>query len=232
MEMPGSRYDIGNLESYEKVKAAFRYVYTDNGRITSDRQCHYIRPIAHKLLEGEEVQIAADTLADMIKANGNRIGTGFLTTCHLGKTLTDNGHASTAYDLLLQKEQPSWLYEVSKGATTIWESWFGIKEDGSPYGSHNHYSLGAIAGWMMSHVLGITAYNGKVVIRPYPDKRLGYAKGSYVSPFGKISSSWKYTDSMIEFEFDVPSNANALIILPNGEEYTAGAGRHSFSIAR
>jgi alpha-L-rhamnosidase len=219
-------------ENYQKVKAAFRYVYTDNGRITSDRQCNYIRPVAHKLLDDREEQIAVDTLADMIKANGNRIGTGFLTTCHLGKTLTDHGHAATAYDLLLQRQQPSWLYEVGKGATTIWESWFGMREDGTPQGSHNHYSLGAIAGWMISHVLGITAYDGHIVIRPYPDERLGYAKGRYVSPFGEIASSWKYTERMIEFECDVPANANARIILPNGEEHAVGAGRHSFCMAR
>jgi len=219
-------------ENYQKVKAAFRYVYTDNGRISSDRQCHYIRPVAHKLLDGDEIQLAVDTLADMIKANGSRIGTGFLTTCHLGETLTDNGHSSTVYDLLLQREQPSWLFEISKGATTIWESWFGIREDGTPKGSHNHYSLGAITGWMMSRALGITAYDGNIVIRPYPDERLGYAKGSYTSPFGKIRSLWKYTDSAIEFEFDVPANADAEIILPNGEKYTVSTGKHRFSIAR
>lgn len=218
-------------EHFEKVKAAFRYVYTDNGKITSERQCHYVRPIVHGLLEGEEIQDAASDLDKLIKQNGNHIGTGFLTTGHLCETLTDNGYASTAYDLLLQRDQPSWLFEVSRGATTIWESWFGIKEDGTLYSSHNHYSLGAVAGWMMSHVLGIVVRGGKITVRPYTDRRLGYAKGSYTSPFGKISSAWKYTDDSVEFEIEIPANTQADIILPGGERHTVSAGKYTYSIA-
>lgn len=85
---------------------------------------------------------------------------------------------------------------------------------------------------LLSRALGITAYDGRIVIRPYPDERLGYAKGNYLSPFGKIASSWKYTDHAIEFEFEIPANAEAEIILPNGERYTAGAGKHKRACLR
>jgi len=219
-------------DSFEKVKAAFRYVYTDNGKITSERQCHYVRPIVHKLLDGDEIGEAAADLDRLIKQNGNRIGTGFLTTCHICQTLTDNGYASTAYDLLLQREQPSWLYEIEKGATTIWEEWYGITDGREPIGSHNHFSLGAVTAWMMTRVLGIVVSGGKITVRPYTDERLGYAKGSYTSPFGKVSSAWKYTDDTIEFEIEIPANAAADIILPNGEKHTATAGKYSYTIAR
>ncbi len=215
-------------DAYEKTKAAYRYLYVKNGRIDSQRQCHFVRPIAHELLCEDEKKLAAQDLVKLIRKNGNKLGTGFLTTCYLCDVLTDWGYASVAYDLLLQNERPSWLYEVRQGATTIWESWFGITENGERIGSHNHYSLGAVSAWMMSRVLGITLSDGKLTLRPYPDRRLGFAEGSYKSPFGKITSAWKYEGDEILYTFEVPSNSDATVILPDGQTFTVTPGVHTF----
>ncbi|MBO5938748.1 MAG: family 78 glycoside hydrolase catalytic domain [Clostridia bacterium] len=215
-------------DAYEKTKAAYRYLYVKNGRIESERQCHFVRPIAHELLTEEEKKTAAEDLVTLIRNNGNKIGTGFLTTCYLCNVLTDWGYSSVAYDLLLQTEQPSWLYEVRQGATTIWESWFGIDKDGIPEGSHNHYSFGAVSAWMMSRVLGIVVADGTITLRPYPDRRLGFAKGSYLSPLGEISSAWKYEGDEILYTFEVPCNSNATVILPDGQTCKVAPGIHTF----
>ena len=212
-------------DAYEKGKAAYR---TQDGKISSDRQCHYVRPIAHELLTEEEKQAAADDLAAMIRRNGNKIGTGFLTTCYLCNVLTDYGYASVAYDLLLQTQQPSWLYEVQHGATTIWESWFGIQEDGSRVGSHNHYAFGAVSEWMMSRVLGIVVTDGTITLHPHPDRRLGFAEGSYLSPLGKITAGWKYEGEDILYTFEVPCNSEATVILPDGQTCRVATGVHTF----
>ena len=43
-----------------------------NGKITSDRQCDYVRPLSFGLLDGEEAQAAADTLVDAaLQAGGS-----------------------------------------------------------------------------------------------------------------------------------------------------------------
>jgi len=215
-------------DAYEKGKAAYRYVYTQDGVISSDRQCHYVRPVAHDLLSEAEKQAAVDGLVSLIRKNGNRIGTGFLTTCYLCDVLTDWGYASVAYDLLLQTQQPSWLFEVRQGATTIWESWFGIREDGKRAGSHNHYSFGAVSEWMMSRVLGIVVQDGGITLRPYPDRRLGFAEGSYLSPLGKISTKWRYDEDRIYYTFEVPCNSEATVILPDGQTCRVAAGIHTF----
>jgi len=227
---------LGNTEdaeffrdAYEKVKAAYRYAYTRDGTICSDRQCHYVRSIAHELLSEDEKKIAAKDLVDLIRKNGNKIGTGFLTTCYLCDVLTDYGYPSVAYDLLLQTEQPSWLFEVRQGATTIWESWFGIHEDGSCEDSHNHYAFGAVSAWLFSRVLGITAINGCISLRPYPDRRLGFAEGSYLSPLGKIGASWRYQGDEIHYTFDVPCNSEAAVVLPDGQTCKVKPGIHHFT---
>lgn len=217
---------------YEDVKTAYRYVFTDNGKITSERQCHYVRPIAHHLLDGDENLEAAKELDVLIKRGGNHVGTGFLTTGYLAETLSELGYNSTAYDILLQEEAPSWLYEVKMGATTTWESWYGIREDGTRYSSHNHYSLGAVAGWMITHSLGIGVRDGKITLKPYTDERLGYAKGSYLSTMGEVRSAWKYEEDEIHFSFEIPANAEADILLPNGETHHVTTGLYTYSIKR
>ena len=118
------------------------------------------------------------------------------------------------------------------GATTIWEGWYGIREGREPLGSHNHYSLGAVTGWMISRALGIVVSDGEITVRPYPDARLGYAKGSYLSVLGRIGSAWEYTDAEIRFTVEIPANAEATVILPDGRQHRVSAGRHSFCVAR
>lgn len=216
-------------EAYQKVREAYRFVYTDNGAIHSDRQCHYVRAVALGLLSDHERATTAGALAQMIRKNGNHIGTGFLTTPDLCNVLTDHGHADTAYDLLLQTKQPGWLYAVQNGATTIWESWYGLR-DGEPRGSHNHYSLGAVVGWLMSRCAGIRLTDGQITIRPYPDKRLGFVNAVYHSPVGQISSSWCYKHDKVFFTVEIPPNASATMVLPDGSKHDLPVGKSQFQI--
>jgi len=213
------------MEAYQRVKDAYHYAYTRDGIIESDRQCHYVRPVVHELLSAGESQAAVDKLAKMIRDGQNHIGTGFLTTAELCNVLTDFGHVQTAYDLLLQTAQPSWLYAVQQGATTIWESWYGNR-DGEPRGSQNHYSLGAVIGWLMSRVCGIRLDSGKLTIRPYTDPRLGFAKASYLSPIGMIHSAWQYEEDQIRFDVQVPANCTAQFCMPDGSIKTLSQGKH------
>ncbi|MBQ7063530.1 MAG: family 78 glycoside hydrolase catalytic domain [Firmicutes bacterium] len=207
---------------------AYRYSLTDNGVITSDRQCAYVRPIAFGLLEGDEAQAAADALDDLVRQNHYRLNTGFLSTPDLCRVLADHGHADTAYKLLLQDTCPGWLYAVKKGATTIWETWDGIREDGTVHDSLNHYSYGAIAGWLFAGVCGIRLSAGKLTIRPCCDPSLGYAKAVWDSPRGRIQSAWRFTDGRLLFDITVPENLEAVICLPDGRTEPVGAGTHHF----
>ena len=216
-------------EVSEKAKEAYRYLFLPNGKIEEPkRQCRYVRPIALGMLTEEEKQETAAALAKKVAENGGKLNTGFLTTHELCRALTKNGQARTAYDLLLQREAPGWLYSVLQGATTIPENWFSYGADGSRKDSFNHYSYGAIAGWLMDCVCGICLEDGQIEIHPYPDERLGYARASYDSPVGKIVSGWKYTEDRIEFSFTVPANNSARLILPDGE-HVVEAGEYTFA---
>lgn len=99
------------------------------------------------------------------------LNTGFLSTPFLCKVLSEHGYADTAYRLLLQDICPGWLYAVKKGATTIWETWDGVREDGTVHDSLNHYSYGAVVGWLFDSVCGIRVSGIRSASAPRRGKR-------------------------------------------------------------
>ena len=210
----------------DKAVKAYRTAFTEDGVIHSDRQCEYVRAIAFALLGEEESQAAAATLNQMVVDNGYHLNTGFLSTPFLCGVLAQYGYLDTAYRLLLQTEAPGWLYEVNKGANTVWETWTGIDAEGKPHESLNHYSYGAVCGWLFGGVCGIQLADGTLTIAPTPHKALGYAKAVYDSPVGRIESGWRYEGDTITYEFTVPANITAHIHLPDGRTQTLSAGTH------
>lgn len=210
----------------ENAAKAFHFIATDNGKIESDRQAEYVRAITFGFLTDEEAKTAAADLNELIIKNDYHLNTGFLSTPSLPVVLARYGYLDTAYRLLLQDTCPSWLYEVKKGATTIWETWDGVREDGTVHDSLNHYSYGAVCGWLFSGVCGIRLENGKVTIAPEPYPALQYAKAAYDSPVGTIVSGWKYEGDQVSYEFTIPSNVTAEVILPDGRRETLSAGTY------
>ncbi|MBQ2462664.1 MAG: alpha-L-rhamnosidase, partial [Clostridia bacterium] len=210
------------------AKKAYRFTCTQDGAIHSDRQCDYVRPLAFGLLDGEENQAAADALNRLVIQNGYHLNTGFLSTPDLCRVLADWGHTETAYRLLLQEECPGWLYAVKKGATTIWETWDGIRPDGTVHDSLNHYSYGAISGWLMGGVCGISLENGTLRIAPKPDRSLGFARAEWKSPSGDIRSEWSFEEDRLVFHITVPMPA--FIQLPGGLSHEVQEGEYTYEI--
>lgn len=157
----------------------------------------------------------------------NCLQTGFLGTSILMQTLTDNGMGDIAYELLFQRKNPSWLYSVDNGATTIWERWnsYMIDKGMGPQGmnSFNHYAYGAVCAWVWETVAGIAADTKNpgfrhIIMRPMPDKRLGHVDAQYQSAAGLIRSAWKYEGDQWTWEFTVPEGATATVTLPGETE--------------
>ena len=179
-------------------------------------------------------QTAADQLADMIRACGTKLQTGFVGTPYLLHVLSDYGHADLAWDLLLRTQYPSWLYPVTKGATTIWEHWDGIMEDGSFWSrdmnSYNHYAYGSVADWVYGTADGILPREdapgyAKATIAPHPDTRLDWLRAELDTRHGRISSFWTKEDASWRYEITVPVDANIVI---DGICHSVKAGSYCF----
>jgi len=175
------------------------------------------------LVEGAAKAKMIETLRQNFKAHGDCLQTGFLGTSILMDTLTENGMVDIAYTLLLQHKNPSWLYSVDQGATTIWERWNSYRKD-TGFGdvgmnSFNHYAYGAVLAWIYKTAAGIAADPKapgfkNIVMAPNPDRRLGSVKASYKTRFGVVKSSWRYEGDTWVWDFTVPAGATASVTLP------------------
>lgn len=93
---------------------------TRTGRVSSDSQAAYAICLAFDLIQGEkERETCKERLRWLIQWESFRITTGFVGTPMILKVLADNDMLSYAYRMLQEQDEPSWLYPVSMGATTI-----------------------------------------------------------------------------------------------------------------
>jgi alpha-L-rhamnosidase len=238
----GKKEEAAEYEALEgNIKAAFlREFVTPNGRLSSNTQTAYALALAFDLLPESMRAEAAERLAADVRKFGH-LTTGFLGTPVLCKALSDTGHLEEAYLLLNRKEYPSWLYPVTKGATTIWERWDGIKEDGSfqnpGMNSFNHYAYGAIGIWMYSVVAGIGIDEARpgykhILIAPRPGGGLTSARASVESVYGRVSSGWEIRGGKFILKVEVPANTTATVRMPGGKVEEVGSGRWEFTEER
>jgi alpha-L-rhamnosidase len=220
-----------------RVRHAFRAEYvTPNGRITNETATAYALAIEFGLLDDGQLAAAGRQLAAIVRRARGRISTGFAGTPHVASALTRTGHTDVAYMMLMQREAPSFLYPVTRGATTIWERWDAILPDGTvnPSGmtSLNHYALGAVARWLHTVVGGIEATSPgyrSVRIAPQPGGDLTYAKAAHDTAHGRIEVEWHVTGDTVEIRAIIPpgmtATAGSRQLGPGEHHWTTPAGR-------
>lgn len=217
--------DVSAYKSlYENIVKKFRKTFTE---YKTQTEC----AVAVHFRLAKDLQATADQLAAMVK-NCGHLQTGFVGTPYLLHALSDFGHAELAYSLLLREEYPSWLYPVKNGATTMWEHWDGVMQDGGFWSkdmnSFNHYAYGAVADWIYGVAAGITPLAPsfeKVRIAPLPDRRLDWMKVSFSSRYGKIVSGWRKFEGGWRFEIETPVETEICI---DGKTQTFAAGSYVF----
>lgn len=219
----------------ERIRDAWRVEFLDDtGRTTVDTQASYVRALALGLAPEKLREAVAARLTELIREAGTHLGTGFLSTPDLLPVLADTGHGDLAYEVLLQRTSPSWLGMLDRGATTIWEDWDGIDENGDAHDSLNHYSKGAVISFLHTHTLGLRQAADSVawerfVVAPVPHASVAWARGTFDSPRGTISVEWHTRGEKLDITVDVPSTSLATVILPDGEELTLKPGRSHIS---
>ncbi len=213
-------------ELYKLTVEQYRKTYLNTGKPEHETQTSNVLAIYFDLTD--DIQREGAKLVKDIEECGH-LKTGFVGTPYLLHALTKIGRVDVAYKLLLKKDFPSWLFPVTKGATTMWERWDGAKKDGSfatpDMNSFNHYAYGSVGDWFYTTIAGIDSDENEpgykhIVFRPLPIKELGYAKARILTPYGEIVSGWEYTGNGNEckFSFTIPKGCHATLYLDN-EEY-------------
>ena len=226
--------DVSEYENiHAEAAAAFRREYMENGRVKNATQTACVLALYFDITDDRAATAAQ--LNELVKRAGH-LETGFVGTPYLLHALSDNGCAETAYDLLLRREYPSWLSPISKGATTVWEHWDGIKPDGTMWStdmnSFNHYAYGAVADWMYGAAAGINSDPDRpgfehIIFRPVTDRRLDFVKASIDTRRGTVKSEWRRENGRIKYIFTVPGGCCASVVI-GGEKHEVGAGTHEF----
>ena len=213
---------------FAKIKAAFNREYVGaDGRIKGDTQTCYVLAIAFELLDKEKQKQAANHLVENIKQHGWHLSTGFVGTKDLMLALAKADRNDVAYRLLHNDTFPSWGFSIKHGATSIWERWDGWTPDKGfqdvGMNSFAHYSFGAVYQWMFENIGGIRndgpTYK-KIVIKPQPEAKLGWAKVGYKSIRGQIQSDWKLADGKLLLDVAIPANTTAMVYIPTAENGT------------
>lgn len=222
---------LGEEEDYQyyaelegNIVKAFQDEYvTPNGKLSVPTQTAHVLALMFGLVDTHAKKRVVEELEKLLQETDYHLTTGFVGTPYLNHVLTENGLNDAAYTLLFQKDYPSWLYQITKGATTIWEHWDGIKEDGSFWSadmnSFNHYAYGAIGDWLYRKVAGIEldeqvpAFK-HFTIQPHIGDGLDWVEATYESMYGEIKSAWRKSEAGgIELEVTVPANTTARVRL-------------------
>lgn len=223
---------------YNRIKKSFNEEYfTKNGRLINDTQTAYILAIHFDLVAEKHKNQILNSLKDNIVRHNHHLTTGFVGTPYLNHVLSENDMHDIAGEIFMKEDYPSWLYPVSKGATTIWERWDSILPSGdfdsSGMNSLNHYAYGAIGEWMYRKLAGINQLEPgykKIMIKPKFVKGIHSLESEYESMHGLIKSSWSCIDKKIEIDVEIPANTTAILYLPEkNNPIEVGSGTYHFA---
>jgi alpha-L-rhamnosidase len=208
---------------FHAVRASFNREFVSSaGRVGENTQTAYTLALAFDLLADSLVPVAASRLAQDVRARDEHLTTGFLGTPYLLHVLSRTGQARVAFALLTQRTYPSWLYPITRGATTMWERWDGIRPDSSfqnpEMNSFNHYAFGAVGDWMYQTIGGIDvdpAAPGyrRSRIAPRPGAGLTSASASLETLYGPLTSAWRLEPEHFVLDLTVPVNTSAEVTL-------------------
>ena len=210
---------------FARVRAALRKEFVSaNGRVAENTQTAYALALNYGMLDASEVPQAVQRLVDNIARHGGHLSTGFLGTPELTHALSRNGRMNDAFKLLNQRTYPGWIYPITRGATTMWERWDGIRPDGSfqeqSMNSFNHYAFGAIGDWMYRTIGGLDVDDAApgykhAIIAPTVGGGLTSAKTQLETAYGTLSSEWRVVNGAMTLTVVVPPNTWASVTLRN-----------------
>ena len=169
------------------------------------------------------------------------IGTGFIGTPAILPALTMHGMADLAEKILLDRKVPGWLYQVDRGATSIWERWDALGEDGTIYdpemNSYNHYACGAVCQWLFEGVAGVAPVAeapgfAEVTLNPLILPALSPVASWHDSRHGRIEAGWSLDGSRVTYRVALPQGCTVRLtaspqrtnLAVNGTPVTVPAG--------
>lgn len=218
-------------------KAILADYFTPSGRLAITTQTAYMICLKYGIYHSKEKVIAE--LKERLRKDCYKIKGGFVGAPIMCQVLAENGMEDIASYILFQEGFPGWMHCVKLGATSIWERWNSVLDDGTISGtdmnSLNHYSYGSVMEYVYRFMAGISETAPgftKARIEPQLNNKLTWMRYSYDSVSGTYTCNWTINqDGTVTVEFEIPFNCQATVKLPSCEdaEKELKAGKHVFT---
>ncbi len=211
----GDTSEARRLDSkLEDIRAAFKNeFFSPSGRIAHNDQTSWAIAFLHGLVPAEYEEAGRGYFRRVAEETDGVIGTGFIGTPALLPALTRLGMLDLAEKMFLNRKVPGWLYQVERGATSIWERWDALAEDGTIYdpdmNSYNHYAYGAVCQWLFEDVAGIRPLEDKpgfeeIEFDPAILPALSPVAAWHDTRFGRIEAGWDIDGGKVTCHLEIP----------------------------
>jgi alpha-L-rhamnosidase len=205
----------------EVIRTAFQDEYfSRTGRIAHNDQTSWSLAFLYGLVPAEHYEAGKTHFRRIVEEADGLIGTGFIGTPALLPALTLHGMADLAEKILLNRKVPGWLYQVDRGATSIWERWDAIGEDGSIFtpemNSYNHYAYGAVCQWLFESVAGVAPRADApgfdvITIDPLILPALSPVAMWHDCRHGRIEAGWTLNGNNVTYRLSLPPGSSAIL---------------------
>ena len=159
-------------------------------------------------------KVTANLVKDIREKHDRHLSTGFLGVNGLAQTMAKHRAAELLYDVVCQTDFPGWGYMISKGATTVWETWDGNPEEQMSRNMKLHCGIDKFFYRDLAGLQLAAPGFKEIIVRPQVVGDLTFAEASIQTPRGLAEVRWQRTDQMFELTTTIPVNSTARVYLP------------------
>jgi hypothetical protein len=203
----------------EEIRLAFNneFFNPETKIYSTGSQTAYAMPLFYGMVDDTLRRVVTENLVNSIHSNNKALTAGDVGYRYLLRVLEQEGHSRLIFDMNSRTDVPGYGYQLSKGATSLTESWAGLRDV-----SNNHMMLGHLMEWFFSGIGGIRQMPGSkayehILIAPEIVGDITWAETSYKSVHGEISSAWEISDKNYSLKVRIPANCKATIVIPQAD---------------
>ena len=148
----------------EEIRKAFNNRFLDpvTKIYSTGSQTAYSMPLFFGMADDSLRKDIVGNLIRSVNENNKALTAGDIGYRYLLRVLEQEGQSQLIYEMNSKTDVPGYGYQLSKGATSLTESWAALK-----YVSNNHMMLGHLMEWFYSGLGGIRQTDGSVSYDKY-----------------------------------------------------------------
>jgi hypothetical protein len=200
----------------EEIRKAFNYKFFNpvTKVYSTGSQTAYSMPLFFGIVDDSIKKNVVKNLIKSINDNGKALTAGDVGYRYLLRSLEEAGQSQLIFEMNSKTDVPGYGYQLSKGATSLTESWAALK-----YVSNNHMMLGHLMEWFYSGIGGIRqeqdskSYDN-ILIYPEVVGDLTWAETTFITVHGEITTNWKIEADSLILRVKIPANCKAVVAIP------------------